>query len=73
MRSSRDHDDETAIAQLAHHWSAARGQPARFYDRSGGDRSVYAYADARVQYERALDLWDEVPDATERAAMSRVG
>jgi tetratricopeptide (TPR) repeat protein len=35
--------------------------------------AVYAFADAQLQLERALALWDRVPDAAERTVADRVG
>jgi ATP/maltotriose-dependent transcriptional regulator MalT len=34
---------------------------------------VYAFAEAQLQLERVLGLWDQVPDPAERAGMDRVG
>ncbi len=51
------------LVELAHHWMAAH-EPARAFRASieAGDasRSVYAYAEAARQYERAIELWDDV-------------
>ena len=33
---------------------------------------LFAYRDARMSYERALELWDRVPDAAERSPVDRV-
>jgi predicted ATPase/DNA-binding CsgD family transcriptional regulator len=53
------------LVELAHHWTAAH-DPARALDAAiaAGDasRSVYAFADASGQFERAIELWDAVPD-----------
>ena len=53
-------------AELAHHWYAARDYP-KAYEASllaakAADRR-YAYAEEHKMLERALDLWDQVPDA----------
>jgi hypothetical protein len=33
---------------------------------------VYAFAEAQLQLERVLGLWNQVPDAAERAGMDQV-
>ncbi len=52
------------LVELAHHWTAAH-DPARALaaaiDAGEASRTVYAYADAGRQYERAIELWDIVP------------
>ena len=54
----------TRLVEIAHHWRLAQ-DPARALKAAiaAGDasRSVYAYAEAGRQYERAIDLWDLVP------------
>jgi ATP/maltotriose-dependent transcriptional regulator MalT len=66
----------TRAARLAHHWAAAGDQPraltASLAAAAAAER-VYAFAEARLQLERALALWDRVPDAEARAGMDRVG
>ncbi|HEY8818940.1 MAG TPA: hypothetical protein VIM25_08980, partial [Candidatus Limnocylindrales bacterium] len=56
------------LVELAHHWMAAH-DPKRALEATiaAGDASltVYAYAEAARQFERAIDLWDDVP-ATDR-------
>ncbi|HEX6678356.1 MAG TPA: AAA family ATPase [Actinomycetes bacterium] len=65
----------TRAARIAHHWSAAGDQPralgASVAAASAAER-MYAFAEAQLQLERALALWDRVPDAEERAGMDRV-
>jgi DNA-binding CsgD family transcriptional regulator len=62
-------------ARIAHHWSAAGDQPralgASVAAATAAER-VYAFAEAQLQLERALALWERVPDAEERAGMDRV-
>jgi DNA-binding NarL/FixJ family response regulator len=62
-------------ARLAHHWSAAGDQPralsASLQAAAAAER-VYAFAEAQLQLERVLGLWDQVPDAAERAGADRV-
>jgi DNA-binding CsgD family transcriptional regulator len=65
----------TRAARLAYHWSAAGDQPralsASIQAAAAAER-VYAFAEAQLQLERVLGLWDHVPDAEERAGMDRV-
>ncbi len=53
------------LVELAYHWTAAhdpvRALPAAI-DAGDASRAVYAYAEAARQYERAIELWDVVPD-----------
>ena len=62
-------------ARLAHHWSAA-GDQSRALSASvaaaAAAEQVYAFAEAQLQLERVLTLWDCVPDAEQRAGMDRV-
>jgi DNA-binding CsgD family transcriptional regulator/tetratricopeptide (TPR) repeat protein len=63
-------------ARLAYHWAAAGDQPraltASIAAAAAAER-VYALAEAQLQLERALGLWDRVPDAEQRAGADRVG
>ncbi len=62
-------------AHLAHHWSGAGDQPralAASIRAAAAAEQVYAFAEAQLQLERVLSLWDRVPDAAERAGMDRV-
>ena len=62
-----------ATAALAWHYAASHDQPraltASLDAADAAARSV-AYADALQHLERALELWDGVPDAGERAGRS---
>jgi DNA-binding CsgD family transcriptional regulator/tetratricopeptide (TPR) repeat protein len=61
-------------ARLAYHWSAAGDQPralAASIQAAAAAEGVCAFAEAQLQLERALRLWDQVPDALERAGMDR--
>jgi DNA-binding CsgD family transcriptional regulator/tetratricopeptide (TPR) repeat protein len=63
-------------ARLAYHWAAAGDQPRALtasIQAAAAAEQVYALAEAQLQLERALALWDQVPDAAERAGMDRVG
>jgi len=63
-------------AELAYHWLAAYDLPRAFDASLAAARaaeSVHGYADAQPHYDRAIDLWDRVPDAAERAGLDRAG
>jgi DNA-binding CsgD family transcriptional regulator/tetratricopeptide (TPR) repeat protein len=63
-------------ARLAHHWSAAGDQPRALsasLAAAAAAEQVYAFAEAQLQLERVLALWDSVADAEERAGMDREG
>jgi len=57
-----------AAAELAHHWCRA-GDPVRCLaacvDAGLAAERVYAQAEARVHFDRAIELWDEAPQARE--------
>jgi DNA-binding CsgD family transcriptional regulator len=62
-------------ARLAYHWAAAGDQPRALsasVQAAAAAEGVYAPAEAQLQLERALALWDQVPDAEGRASMDRV-
>jgi DNA-binding CsgD family transcriptional regulator/tetratricopeptide (TPR) repeat protein len=65
----------TRAARLAYHWAAVGDQPralsASIQAAAAAER-VYAFAEAQLQLERVLALWDRVPDAQQRAGMDRV-
>jgi predicted ATPase len=62
-------------AELAWHWYAAhdleRALPAAVEAGRAAERA-YAFAEAQRQYERALELWDRVPDAADVVLMSHL-
>ena len=62
-------------AELAYHWRAAHDLP-RALDasiRAGlAAEEGYAFADAEAHFERALELWDRVPDAALRSPIDRI-
>ena len=65
-------DDATVAAELACHWKAAHelSRSLGASVRAGlAAKRVYAYEVAQRQFERALELWDRVPDAEERAGI----
>jgi DNA-binding CsgD family transcriptional regulator len=62
-------------AQAAHHWKAAGDQPealAAAVRAAAAAERVNAFAEAQSLLERALDLWDRVPNAERLAHESRL-
>ncbi|MEU4334011.1 AAA family ATPase [Micromonospora lupini] len=64
-----------APAEIAHHWHAAHDHPralvaARVAACAAADR--YAYAEQRRLLERALELWELVPDAADLLGMDHL-
>jgi len=61
--------------ELAVHWDAAgeptKALPARIQAGLAAERAR-AFAEATSHYERALELWDRVPDAGQPAGLDRV-
>ena len=70
-----DEHDPSHAAELAYHWYAAHDAPraleAAIRAAEAFDR-VPAPADAHAQYERALELWDQVPDAARLTGVQRL-
>ena len=67
-------DPDAAAAELACHWQGAHDLPRalRASVAAGVEaRRLYAPGEALGHFERALALWDRVPDAAERAGTSR--
>jgi DNA-binding CsgD family transcriptional regulator len=65
----------TVRAELACHWRHAHDLPRSLGASVAAGlaaRRVYAHREALRHLERALELWDRVPDAEERAGMGRV-
>jgi DNA-binding CsgD family transcriptional regulator len=61
-------------ARLAYHWSAAGDHPRALtasIQAAAAAEEVYAFAEAQLQLERVLELWDRVADAQQRAGMDR--
>jgi ATP/maltotriose-dependent transcriptional regulator MalT len=62
-------------AAVAHHFAAAGEQPAALewsvHAATAAER-VYAHGEAHALLERALELWDRVPDAEQRAGEDHV-
>jgi DNA-binding CsgD family transcriptional regulator len=64
-----------AAAEVASHWDAANDQPRALAAsvRAGLQAlSGYAFAEAQRHLERALELWERVPDAAERAELDHL-
>jgi ATP/maltotriose-dependent transcriptional regulator MalT len=62
-------------AQAAHHWKAAGDQPAAFaaaVRAASAAERVNAFAEGQSLLERALELWDRVPDPERLAGATRV-
>jgi len=67
--------DATYAAELSYHWFAAHdlGRALETAVTAGlAAESRYAFPEAVGHYERAIDLWDQVPDAEQRVGRSRV-
>ena len=63
------------LSEIAFHWYAAHDMP-RAFDAArmaaAAAEATYAFPEALAHYERALELWDQVPDAGSRAGLDRV-
>ncbi len=68
-------DAVVSPAELAFHWDAAR-EPARALpatiEAGRAAERVYAYAEAKRHYERALELWERVATASGDVAGDRI-
>jgi predicted ATPase len=63
----------TAV-ELAHHWNAASNHPkalAAAVEAGWAAANSYAFAEAHRQMERALELWNLVPDVDRRGDLQR--
>jgi DNA-binding NarL/FixJ family response regulator len=68
-------DAQMVVARIAHHFYAAGDRPAALTTsvRAGtAAAEVHAYGEAAALFERALDLWDQVPDASELAGCDHI-
>lgn len=62
-----------AATEIAHHWSAAHDAPRAFAWSLAAARSgSTAHVETLKQYERALELWDRVPDPETVAGCSHL-
>ncbi|MEA2349011.1 MAG: hypothetical protein QOG62_2798, partial [Thermoleophilaceae bacterium] len=62
-------------AELAHHYYAAHDLPAAIQSSmraAEAATAVYAFADGHLLYERALELWPQVPNAETLVGMDRI-
>jgi predicted ATPase/DNA-binding CsgD family transcriptional regulator len=60
-------------AELSHHWYAARRYPQALTTSISAARAaaeIYGFTEADLQYERALSLWDELPDGHKHAGVA---
>ena len=67
--------DHVRLALSAHHWAAAGDVPCTFAASVEAGRAaegVGAFAEAAGHLERALELWEQVPDAASTAGATRV-
>ena len=65
--------DALIAAELAHHWQAAHDPPRALQASVAAGQAaarIYAFSEAQRQLERALALWDRVPDAAARAGLT---
>jgi predicted ATPase len=59
-------------AELAHHWDVVGDYPRALTASITAARAaaeVYGFSEAHQHYERALNLWEQVPDAEEQAGL----
>ena len=66
---------DASSPELAYHWFAAHDLPralAASVEAAQYAAASRAYGDAHRHYERALELWDRVPDASERTGLDRI-
>jgi DNA-binding CsgD family transcriptional regulator len=62
-------------AELAYHWYAAHDLPRALEAAVAAGAAAakgYAFPEALANYERAIELWDHVPDAEARAGSGRI-
>lgn len=63
----------TASVEIAHHWSAAHDAAKAFrWSLAAARAGTVAHVETLKQYERALELWDRVPDPESVAACSHL-
>lgn len=75
-RAEAGDEGPQVAAGIAHHFHAAGDRPAALTTsvRAGAAAAeVHAYGEAAALFERALDLWDQVPDAERLAGRNHVG
>ena len=65
---------EAAVAEVAYHWWEARRLPEALSTAVAAATAaerVYAFAEAEAHLEHALEIWDQVSDAEERAGRDK--
>ena len=75
LSTGADRTDGVALAKIAHHVYAAGDaeQALRVaVDAARAIEAMHGFAEAHHHYERAVELWDLVPDAEERAGLDRL-
>jgi DNA-binding NarL/FixJ family response regulator/tetratricopeptide (TPR) repeat protein len=75
-RQTGDDAAATHWSELAHHWSAARDDPAAFHASIRAAEAAeqgFAFSTAQRHYDRVLELWADVPEAEALAGTDRVG
>ncbi|HLO36641.1 MAG TPA: AAA family ATPase, partial [Candidatus Deferrimicrobium sp.] len=72
---SRVSGDTSHASELAYHWYAAHDLPralASAVVAGEAAERAYAFPEALAQYERAIEMWGQVPDAETHAARDQV-
>ena len=75
LGEARAAGDTSRLSELAFHWYAARDLPRAFeavLDAALAAEAGSAFPEALAHYERALELWDHVPEPESRAGRDRV-
>jgi DNA-binding CsgD family transcriptional regulator len=72
----RGGEDEAELGRLAYHWYAAHDQGrALLASVQAGQaaEAAFAQAEAAAHYERALELWEQAPEAAASSPLDRSG
>ena len=67
-------DDAGRLAEIAHHWVAAREQDRALAASAAAGIAAFetnAFAESESQFERAVELWEVVPDPEAASGMTR--
>lgn len=75
LSEREDASDPALAAELAYHWTAAHDLPHALGAAVVAGLAAeqrYAFAEAQVQFEHALELWDQVPEAGVVSSLDRV-
>ena len=67
-------DDAGRLAEIAHHWVSAREQGRALAASAAAGVAAFetnAFAESQRQFERAVELWDVVPDPEAAGGMTR--